>query len=698
VATFGFCCGTFQLLKKWKAEALAEGRPVPSAYCDDHAEAWRGDICGFRPVLQRLGADYLQKGMRISQRKLIFLPPPGHLVSESEREFVEEEVGGRIAVGGVVLAGKPIGTEAFVRSHLLGLLDYDENKGGLFTFLRHLTNMARGDQQQSALLLIRKCLASRFIHLARSVEPTPFREEIGTRVDAVSLWMLEQVAGMSMTAAEMATFLRAPSIEQIRLLPHQQHQAFVPESQGGLGMMRLAAAADPAFLGSMLAKYRIVLSPTELLPVQVNDEIFLALVDGSGEKARRDAIAGEVLKHGNVSGLEELLPDGWMLGGAPGPPLLAVGVAGLETRAQKVERGRALAVILSAGEAKGKSQGKLMRLGRKEERKKMVEAIETLPMQSAVAEVRGCETRQRAKARTLSQNQSGTMAWLNALPVAAELMCGAVTTTTLQRVLGLCVSRGSTTSTMEVCPHHGLLTAAGNVRANAVQVYRCTSHHAPDCIHAGNHTSQHNGLARGTGGAVRESGVTGVRVERQDCFDGPRAMGRVLQMDMTFSPFSIQCDNPRRSGGQMLLLDFSIASAVCQTAIRNLHSDTVVGAAGIARENAKIAKYAETTLPATSDFVPCVMESTGRMMPRFLGVLEDLATHKARLVVDASRRSVVRGQHLARLRLLLSVALQSAVSVSELQYQHNVRLSVVEGAVRRGGLLGNAGWLRGRRG
>jgi hypothetical protein len=128
------------------------------------------------------------------------------------------------------------------------------------------------------------------------------------------------------------------------------------------------------------------------------------------------------------------------------------------------------------------------------------------------------------------------------------------------------------------------------------------------------------------------------------------------------------------------------------------HSDTVAGAAGMARENEKRRKYFGTTLPTTSHFVPAVAESSGMLMPGFLGLLEDLATHKARLVVDDSRRSIVRGQHLARLRLLMSVAIQTAVSVNELQYQHNVRLLAVEGRAPRGGLLGNAGWLRGRRG
>jgi hypothetical protein len=207
-------------------------------------------------------------------------------------------------------------------------------------------------------------------------------------------------------------------------------------------------------------------------------------------------------------------------------------------------------------------------------------------------------------------------------------------------------------------------------------------------------------MARGFGGVLRETGVTGVLAERQDVFDGPRAANRVLQMDLVLPPFSVTCDNPLLRNGQRLLIDFSLASPLCETAIRVHHSDTMAGAAGTARENAKNEKYAGTTLPATACFVPCVAETTGRLLPQFLAILEDLATHKARLVVDEERRSVVRGQHLARLRLLMSVAIQSAVSVNELQYQHNVRLLAVErsGRVRRGGLLGDAGWLRGRRG
>jgi hypothetical protein len=345
--------------------------------------------------------------MQISQPKLQFLPPPNHVVTEEERQYVEEEVGGKLAVDGVVLAGKPIGTELFVRNHLQGMLDYDEDKGGLFTFLRHLTNMARGDHQQSALLLIRKCLAPRFMHLARSVEPDLFREEVGNRVDAISLWMLEQVAGLSMTAAEMETFLRDPTFEQIQLLPHQQHQAFVPESQGGLGVMHLVAAADAAFLGSMVATSRVALSPTAMPPVPANDAVFLALLKGKRESARRKAIAAEQERHGDTHGLERLLPDGWMLGGVSGPSLPAAGA--VETMAQEVQRGRALAIILSAGDAKSKSQGKLWRLGRKEERKKMEVAIEDLPVLEATAVARGCETKRRARARVLSKTSRGRM-------------------------------------------------------------------------------------------------------------------------------------------------------------------------------------------------------------------------------------------------------------------------------------------------
>jgi hypothetical protein len=62
-------------------------------------------------------------GCTLSRPKTIFLPPPGHVVTDDERYYIEITLGAKLASRGVVIAGVEVREPDFVKQHLHAIVD-----------------------------------------------------------------------------------------------------------------------------------------------------------------------------------------------------------------------------------------------------------------------------------------------------------------------------------------------------------------------------------------------------------------------------------------------------------------------------------------------------------------------------------------------------------------------------------------------
>jgi hypothetical protein len=269
------------------------------------------------------------------------------------------------------------------------------------------------------------------------------------------------------------------------------------------------------------------------------------------------------------------------------------------------------------------------------------------------------------------------MAYLMSLPTGEEKLSAAVYNVTLQRSLGILTSMGVP------CPYHG----------DRGPVQSANSFHSTACIPAGLVTTRHNEVVGTVVRMAIASGVRETQIRREvsgALFDGPRrptnGAGQPLElrMDIVISPHALNTLNRNLQDGQQLLIDVSVRDPLCPSSIRSLHTDTVAAAAAAKAESDKGIHYRDTTLPRTAHTLCFGIETPGHLGAQGLELLHMLTEHKVRNIVDDRLRSSVKGLHMAKLRRMLSVGLNRAVSLGTLRYQHNVRVSHEEGFPRTG--------------
>jgi hypothetical protein len=691
IGSFVFCCAVHPFIETLVRQAAEDGTAAPEVYCDDHYEFPRGSILDFRRQLERIETGYRERGLALQRAKLEFLPPPGHEVTEEERIFIEVQLGAKLAEGGMVVTGVPVGSTRFMEQQLEGALNLTLQPE-LCNLLRHLDNMACGDHAQAAMVINRLCVASRFIHRARGLaDPEVFREKLGKKVDAWSLWLLERVSGLAGASKSFLEFREAPSIDNLVLSRHQQLQAFLPISEGGFGLTELNAAADTAYIGAMASSLRVVLSDEALPPGDHTERKLEALEGSSMERFRREGIAREIVRGGGEK-VAAILPDGWVIDAATAGPFI-------ERRDNEpaAERGRRLATILAGATSRSRIQGQLGALGLDDRVRARMTAVEELPVDEAEAITMRGETRQRAQARVMAMKDGISTLFLNATPGGEGHMDSTVFQNTVQRILGIRSLLG-TTEAERSCPYHGERRRNGGARAIRTRQNRPDNFHVESCTAAGLLTTRHNFVVRGFLQCLDEAGVTGARVEVQDVFDGPvqpvdnNGNRSVLQMDVYLPSLSLVSPNTGTPNYKAQLIDVTVRSSMTKTAIDIHHSDRVTKAIVTAAENEKRQKYGQTHNPRTSTFIPFAVGTVGEIGEAAMRILNVVADHSARNEMSRERRSIVRGRTLARMKQIMSVAIATGASVSELRYGHNVKRATKEGVVIGGGTGGDERW------
>jgi hypothetical protein len=329
-------------------------------------------------------------------------------------------------------------------------------------------------------------------------------------------------------------------------------------------------------------------------------------------------------------------------------------------------------------------------------------ALEELPDDEAAAiDMRG-ETRQRAKARAMAMKDGIGTLFLNSMPGEAGHMDSAVFQNTLQRILGFRSLLG-TTEADRSCPYHGERRRNGGARAIRTRQSRPDNFHVESCVAAGLLTTRHNFVVRGFLQCLDEAGVTGARVEVQDVFDGPvqpvdnNGNRSVLQMDVYLPSFSLISPNTGAPNSRAQLIDVTVRSSMTKQAIDTHHSDRVAKVMMVIAENEKRQKYGLTHNPRTSTFTPFAVGTVGEIGEAALHFLNVLADHSARNEMSRERKSIVRGRTLARMKQIMSVAIATGASVSELRYGHNVKSAARDGVVIGGGMGGDERWGMGGR-
>jgi hypothetical protein len=511
------------------------------------------------------------------------------------------------------------------------------------------------------------------------------------KADAWTLWLLERASGLVGESKSFLEFQEAPNRDNLVLSQHQQQQAFLPISEGGFGLMELGAAADSAYIGAIASSLRVVLSETALPPGDHTARKLEALEGSNIERFRREAITREIARGGGKK-VAEILPESWVIDEATAGPFIERSDNELAS-----ERGRRLAAILADAPSRSRIQGQLGALGLADRVRARMATLEELPEDEAAAiEMRG-ETRQRAQARVMAMKDGIATLFLNAMPGGEGHMDSTVFQNTLQRILGVRSLLG-TTEVDHPCPYHGERRRGGDARRIRTRQSRPDNFHMESCVAAGLHTTRHNTVVRGLLQCLHETGVTGIRVEVQDVFDGPvqpvdnNGNRSVLQMDIYLPPLSLISPNTGTPNSRAQLIDVTVRSSMTKKAIDTHHSDTVAKAMMVVAENEKRRKYGQTHNTRTSTFTPFAVGTVGEIGAAALHFLNVLADHSARNEMSRDRKSIVRGRILARMKQIMSVAIATGASVSELRYGHNVKTAARDGVVIGGGTGGDERW------
>jgi hypothetical protein len=101
-----------------------------------------------------------EAGCTLSRPKTVFLPPPGHVVTDAERHYVEITLGAKLVSRGVVIADVAVGEPDSVREHLHAIVDPDVDSKHYLQLAKHIALLP---DKQTSLLLLSKRLAPRLV-------------------------------------------------------------------------------------------------------------------------------------------------------------------------------------------------------------------------------------------------------------------------------------------------------------------------------------------------------------------------------------------------------------------------------------------------------------------------------------------------------------------------------------------------------
>jgi hypothetical protein len=226
----------------------------------------------------------------------------------------------------------------------------------------------------------------------------------------------------------------------------------------------------------------------------------------------------------------------------------------------------------------------------------------------------------------------------------------------------------------EPCPQH-----AANTN------YPADSQHGDTCVSSGARTVAHHVVVdKGLCTVLKDAGTGPLTVENANCFSGPKVRqhiraqarkGRKFRIDVTCPPYAMSGSEEPAYRDKQQLIDVSIRHNTTETCITKLNTHQVVGAAAAKGVTDKMVHYAGTYVPAAQQLVPFILESHGRWSDTTKEFMEQVAVHAASRVPCASdqQRKAVKARKLWSYQVIISVALQRAMSITELRYLSKLR-------------------------
>ncbi|CAM9875119.1 unnamed protein product, partial [Choristocarpus tenellus] len=180
-------------------------------------------------AFEQLKTNLWEVGINLNMDKTFAAPLQGHQPTPSELERLST-VGINLAPNpsGFVTLGAPVGTYDFIQARMAEVIE----GSGTRALAAYLSEM---EDKQVAWLLNSWSLSSRLGYLVRVTPPLLARSTM-EQADNTSLWTLER------------TMEIADATET-----HQQVQAQMPTSAGGLGLSSMKHRQHAAFVGSLVA-------------------------------------------------------------------------------------------------------------------------------------------------------------------------------------------------------------------------------------------------------------------------------------------------------------------------------------------------------------------------------------------------------------------------------------------------------------
>jgi hypothetical protein len=217
-------------------------------------------------------------------------------------------------------------------------------------------------------------------------------------------------------------------------------------------------------------------------------------------------------------------------------------------------------------------------------------ALNELPVR-AVARAAGCESRDEAKARHLSLIDTGAQSWLTCrITEQCELQNPEVTMA-CRRSAGVRTPFGDSH-----CPFHGTKHTTTETQLSALQL---NNHHAVTCPNTGLQNTLHKDMVYAVIDVMKQCNIGGpITKEDTRCFNGRRAYTAEnptkYSMDITAPVGAARGATDPNTRDKLIMIDVSVRNPCGDSAITDLHSNTVAGAAAARAETDKANTYTGT--------------------------------------------------------------------------------------------------------
>jgi hypothetical protein len=605
----------------------------------------------------QLEQDYARANCTLSRPKSLLLPPAGVEVTDELRAHVAE-LGVTLVEHGMRVTGSPVGSDAYMQRYLDEYVDATSDPNRLHKLAQQLCVLP---DKQVALQLLRHCLAPKAVHLGRTVQPALFVPHVGSKLDNLTLYVLQRILALPATQTQQQCFEHGdPTLAQ-----HHQQQAFLSTKLGGLGLMNLSTTAAPAYVASTYSSCADTFNTDVLPPGDRRDALLQGATTAAQWPSAVVTSVSDMLRQGaSVLKLNEVLPKQWVQ--AASDRVHQQQIPEPSTAAE--EQQTALVVDFAAEPPPQRAQAKLAKLLKPARAQQYKAALQRLPS-DAEAKRRGVESCNQAVARSLSQSAPEANLYLSGQPYGHTAITGPQMSLALRRHMGIRTSFSS-----EPCPQHGNNSS-----------YRADSQHADSCMTSGGRAVAHTILCKGLGCVMTEAGVSSLQYENSSCLQGPESRAKIRRragkgqhpycMDIVAAVGSLSGADDPAYRDKELLIDLSARHNTTTSSIELSKSHQMVGAAAAKGEKDKLEHYAGTYTPAAQQLVPFVLETHGRMAPTAKEFLEQLAVHAASRVPCATeqQRKAVKARKLWRYQVVMSATLQRAMSVAEMRYVSRLR-------------------------